>query len=114
MRLLKRWSRALEWSAALIAYERSSTRCCSTRRVQCLNPTKSESTQPERASLALITDSTEKVPGMFGTLVICLPSEHTGGAVRLKHAQKEIIYETTTLSSFNTTYITWYVLRICF
>ncbi|KAL9123997.1 MAG: hypothetical protein Q9217_006630, partial [Psora testacea] len=24
---------------------------------------------------------TEKVPGMFGTLVICLPSRHTGGAI---------------------------------
>jgi hypothetical protein len=28
---------------------------------------------------------TEKVPGMFGTLVVCLPSEHTGGDVLLTH-----------------------------
>ncbi|KAI9618170.1 hypothetical protein H4Q26_012515 [Puccinia striiformis f. sp. tritici PST-130] len=28
---------------------------------------------------------TEKVPGMFGTLIICLPSAHTGGEVVVKH-----------------------------
>ncbi|OAL55584.1 hypothetical protein IQ07DRAFT_172094 [Pyrenochaeta sp. DS3sAY3a] len=28
---------------------------------------------------------TEKMPGMFGTLVICLPSLHTGGEVVLVH-----------------------------
>ena len=51
---------------------------------------------------------------MFGTLVICLPSEHTGGAVRLKHKQKEKTYETAALSGFNTTYIAWYDFRIWF
>lgn len=30
-------------------------------------------------------ESTEKIPGMFGTLVICLPSPHEGGDVILKH-----------------------------
>lgn len=29
--------------------------------------------------------STEKIPGMFGTLVICLPSPHEGGHVVTKH-----------------------------
>lgn len=28
----------------------------------------------------------EKAPGMFGTLVVCLPSPHSGGDVRVKHA----------------------------
>ncbi|EHS64630.1 uncharacterized protein PGTG_22446 [Puccinia graminis f. sp. tritici CRL 75-36-700-3] len=28
---------------------------------------------------------TERIPGMFGTLVICLPSAHTGGEVVVKH-----------------------------
>lgn len=34
-------------------------------------------------SPALMFKSPEKTPGMFGTLVVCLPSEHVGGAVRL-------------------------------
>ena len=55
----------------------------------------------------LILRSTEKTPGMFGTLVICLPSEHIGGAVRLTHNQKEEVYATDELSCFNTTYIAW-------
>ncbi|MCJ1243689.1 hypothetical protein MMC30_000886 [Trapelia coarctata] len=51
---------------------------------------------------------TEKTPGMFGTLVICLPSEHVGGAVRLTHCQKEKVFDTAGSSTFNTTYIAWY------
>ena len=49
---------------------------------------------------------------MFGTLVICLPSEHTGGAVRLKHNQKEKTYATAETSEFNTAYIAWWVHRV--
>lgn len=33
----------------------------------------------------LTSDSTEKIPGMFGTLVVCLPSTHQGGDVVLRH-----------------------------
>lgn len=32
--------------------------------------------------------STENAPGMFATLVICLPSSHEGGAVRLQHGKE--------------------------
>jgi predicted 2-oxoglutarate/Fe(II)-dependent dioxygenase YbiX len=32
---------------------------------------------------------TEKVPGMFGTLIICLPSRHTGGELVLRHHGQE-------------------------
>ncbi|KAI9894349.1 MAG: hypothetical protein M1814_003105 [Vezdaea aestivalis] len=51
---------------------------------------------------------TEKVPGMFGTLVICLPSEHIGGAVRLQHGGKSINFETSENSAFSASYIAWY------
>jgi hypothetical protein len=32
---------------------------------------------------------------MFGTLVICLPSPHTGGGVVLRHAGQEKTYKTS-------------------
>ncbi|KAH7395257.1 hypothetical protein DE146DRAFT_697405 [Phaeosphaeria sp. MPI-PUGE-AT-0046c] len=51
---------------------------------------------------------TEKVPGMFGTLVICLPSEHTGGEVRLNHGGKEKIIETAPTSAFDLCVLAWY------
>ncbi|MCJ1391367.1 hypothetical protein MMC18_004230 [Xylographa bjoerkii] len=51
---------------------------------------------------------TEKTSGMFGTLVICLPSEHVGGAVCLTHGQEKKTFETAEASIFNTTYIAWY------
>ncbi|KAK3368820.1 hypothetical protein B0T24DRAFT_533126 [Lasiosphaeria ovina] len=38
---------------------------------------------------------TEKVPGMFGTLVICLPSEHQGGDLVLKHRDVTKIFKTS-------------------
>lgn len=38
--------------------------------------------------------STEKVPGMFGTLVINLPSPHTGGLLRLSHAGATTAFDT--------------------
>lgn len=36
---------------------------------------------------------TEKVEGMFGTLVIVLPSEHQGGALVMRHAGREVVAE---------------------
>ena len=49
----------------------------------------------------VLTDmaSTEKAPGMFGTLVLCLPSEHTGGKVRTKHKHKEAYRDTSEFSA---------------
>lgn len=32
---------------------------------------------------------TEKAPGMFATLVVCLPSEHSGGELLVRHNQEE-------------------------
>ncbi|KAK0641423.1 hypothetical protein B0T16DRAFT_214481 [Cercophora newfieldiana] len=40
------------------------------------------------------TDS-EKAPGMFGTLVICLPSEHQGGDLVLKHRDVTKVFKTS-------------------
>jgi hypothetical protein len=51
---------------------------------------------------------TEKVPGMFGTLVICLPSEHTGGEVQLVHNGKRISIGTAPMSAYNVSALAWY------
>ncbi|KAH7305225.1 hypothetical protein B0I35DRAFT_483991 [Stachybotrys elegans] len=48
---------------------------------------------------------TEKIPGMFGTLVVCLPSPHEGGDVVTKHAGKTKIFKTSTEQS---SFICWY------
>lgn len=50
----------------------------------------------------------EKAPGMIGTLVICLPSKHEGGDVRLSHAGKEQTFATGPLSSYHVTCLAWY------
>ena len=50
----------------------------------------------------------EKVPGMFGTLVICLPSKHTGGEVHLSHGKEKRLLETAPNSSFDISSLAWY------
>lgn len=45
---------------------------------------------------------------MFGTLVICLPSKHEGGAVRLSHAGKEMVFESDQGSAYRISYMAWY------
>lgn len=50
----------------------------------------------------------EKSPGMFGTLVICLPSEHTGGEVHLVHGGKTRILETAERSQYDLSTLAWY------
>ena len=57
----------------------------------------------------LRTNSTEKAPGMFGTLVICLPSSHQGGKVELHHGEKIANYQTDKMSAFAMSYLAWYV-----
>ncbi|RMZ86419.1 hypothetical protein DV736_g6352, partial [Chaetothyriales sp. CBS 134916] len=51
---------------------------------------------------------TEKTPGMFGTLIICLPSRHTGGRVGLQHGNKKEVVDTSDSSAFDASYIAWY------
>jgi hypothetical protein len=47
---------------------------------------------------------------MFGTLVICLPSEHKGGQVRIVHGAKQMLFDTAESSRFGFSYIAWFVL----
>ncbi|KAK6954149.1 hypothetical protein Daesc_004111 [Daldinia eschscholtzii] len=50
----------------------------------------------------------EKVPGMVGTLVICLPSKHEGGSVHLSHIGKKYVFETDKTSAFGLTSLSWF------
>jgi hypothetical protein len=45
---------------------------------------------------------------MFGTLVICLPSEHTGGAVCLQHGKDSLDLSTAETSAYDSYYLAWY------
>ncbi|KZM18478.1 uncharacterized protein EKO05_0007675 [Ascochyta rabiei] len=51
---------------------------------------------------------TEKVPGMFGTLVVCLPSLHAGGSVHLSHKNKQQEMDTASASAFDLQILAWY------
>ncbi|KAI7939184.1 hypothetical protein MJO28_014763 [Puccinia striiformis f. sp. tritici] len=48
---------------------------------------------------------TEKIPGMFGTMIICLPSAHTGGEVVVTHNGERKILKTSDASQ---SYACWY------
>lgn len=50
----------------------------------------------------------EKEPGMVGTLVICLPSEHQGGDVHLAFGSDQRIFSTAPTSTFNITTLAWF------
>jgi hypothetical protein len=45
---------------------------------------------------------------MFGTLVICLPSQHEGGQVELKHGDETKTFDTAPTSSFDFSWLAWY------
>ncbi|KAJ7622621.1 hypothetical protein DFH06DRAFT_1009458, partial [Mycena polygramma] len=51
---------------------------------------------------------TEKEPGMFATVVIILPSEYTGGQVRVSHGTKKDTFDTAALSAVNFALLAWY------
>ncbi|PHH91119.1 hypothetical protein CDD83_1600 [Cordyceps sp. RAO-2017] len=48
---------------------------------------------------------TEKIPSMFGTLIICLPSAHQGGEVVLRHCGQKEVFKT---SEAPQSFICWY------
>ncbi|KAL2410408.1 hypothetical protein ABEF95_000804 [Exophiala dermatitidis] len=50
----------------------------------------------------------EKAPGMFGTLMICLPSSHQGGELVLTHNNDTIEFNTSPTSDFDISYAAWY------
>ncbi|KAH7209700.1 hypothetical protein DER44DRAFT_824322 [Fusarium oxysporum] len=49
----------------------------------------------EKGAMFKAHTDTEKIPNMFGTLVISLPSKHKGGEVFLEHCGEEIVYESS-------------------
>ena len=55
--------------------------------------------------------SSEKEPGMFGTLVICLPSKHEGGEVHVTHGGQRKVLGTAESSEFKSAYLCWFVLQ---
>jgi hypothetical protein len=50
--------------------------------------------------------SSEKAPGMFGTIVVCLPSSHKGGWVKLQHGRETKVFRT---DLHNPSYACWSV-----
>ncbi|KAI0148466.1 hypothetical protein GGR57DRAFT_505256 [Xylariaceae sp. FL1272] len=59
----------------------------------------------EKGAMFKAHTDTEKVPGMFGTLVISLPSPHEGGDLVVKHCGSKKRYQT---SSLDQSFICWY------
>lgn len=45
---------------------------------------------------------------MFATLIVALPSKHTGGEVRLTHVGKTKVFETSQNLEFDASYLAWY------
>ena len=56
----------------------------------------------------LPTTSTEKVDGMFATIVVVLPSEFTGGDAHLSHGSLSAVYNSSDRSLYQTTALAWY------
>ncbi|KAI1848005.1 hypothetical protein JX266_006118 [Neoarthrinium moseri] len=50
----------------------------------------------------------EKMPGMIGTLVVCLPSQHEGGDVHLALGDKQRTFSTSSASAFDITSLAWF------
>ncbi|KAK2047855.1 2OG-Fe(II) oxygenase superfamily protein [Colletotrichum somersetense] len=59
----------------------------------------------EKGAMFMAHTDSEKCPGMFGTLVICLPSPHEGGDVVVKHAGQTKTFKT---SKFEQSFACWY------
>ncbi|KAF2140234.1 uncharacterized protein K452DRAFT_231093 [Aplosporella prunicola CBS 121167] len=59
----------------------------------------------EKGALFKEHQDTEKVPGMFGTLVICLPSPHEGGDVEMRHGSMKKRFSTSTAGP---SFVCWY------
>ncbi|KAM4063726.1 2OG-Fe(II) oxygenase superfamily protein [Hirsutella rhossiliensis] len=59
----------------------------------------------ERGAMFKAHTDTEKIPGMFGTLVICLPSAHLGGEVVVKHYGRKRVLRTSEAAQ---SFASWY------
>ena len=51
---------------------------------------------------------TEKTAGMFGTLVLTLPSDYRGGAIRIRHADREVNLETNATDPSEISFVAFY------
>ncbi|KAJ5833919.1 hypothetical protein N7474_002230 [Penicillium riverlandense] len=59
----------------------------------------------EKGAMFKAHTDTEKVPGMFATAVVCLPSPHEGGDVVVKHGGEKKIFKT---SEAQPSFVSWY------
>ncbi|KAL9622654.1 MAG: hypothetical protein Q9160_002964 [Pyrenula sp. 1 TL-2023] len=50
----------------------------------------------------------EKTPGMFGTLVVCLSSPHKGGDLIVTHNDEIMAFQTSSTSNFGISFAAWY------
>ncbi|KAL8712491.1 MAG: hypothetical protein Q9220_003339 [cf. Caloplaca sp. 1 TL-2023] len=73
----------------------------------CVRPSLYKMLLYEKGALFKPHKDTEKEPGMFGTLVICLPSIYTGGAVVASHRGQSKILEAES-PSLSHSFISWY------
>lgn len=62
----------------------------------------------EKSSFFKKHKDSEKEPGMVGTLVVCLPSEHQGGDVHLTFGSDQRIFQTAPTSTFDLTTLAWF------
>ncbi|KAI9040281.1 uncharacterized protein KD926_008371 [Aspergillus affinis] len=62
----------------------------------------------EKDAFFLSHQDSEKADGMFGTLVISLPSKHEGGNVIASHRDKKLEFATAPKSEFGYTWAAWY------
>lgn len=62
----------------------------------------------EKGSFFKRHKDSEKEPGMVGTLVICLPSEHQGGDVHLAFGSDQRFFSTAPTSTFDITTLAWF------
>ena len=62
----------------------------------------------DRGGFFLAHRDTEKTDGMFGTLVVTLPSTYRGGALRIRHAGREVTVDTNAADPSEISYVAFY------
>lgn len=62
----------------------------------------------DRGGFFLAHRDTEKRAGMFGTLVVTLPSAYRGGELRIRHSGREVTVETNILDPSELSYVAFY------
>ncbi|KAA8646830.1 2OG-Fe(II) oxygenase [Aspergillus tanneri] len=62
----------------------------------------------EEGAFFLPHQDSEKADGMFGTLVVCLPSKHEGGSVIASHRDNHLKFHTAPNSEFGFSWAAWY------